>query len=99
VLTVLLPALLKFAQGCGLVVFSQASEAAAALETLHGRFVWPGARSPMIIVSDRVSSKGCAGLGASPGGTPDRPHLQLHLSVGSVTCTLARRHVGLPAAT
>jgi hypothetical protein len=36
-------------QGCGLVVFSQHSEAAAALETLHGRFVWPGARSPMVI--------------------------------------------------
>jgi hypothetical protein len=67
-----LPVLLKFAQGCGLVVFSQASEAAAALETLHGRFVWPGARSPMIIVSDRVSSKGRAGLGARPGGAPNR---------------------------
>lgn len=38
-------------QGCGLVVFAQQSEAAAALETLNGRFVWPGARSPMVIVS------------------------------------------------
>jgi hypothetical protein len=37
------------AQGCGLVVFSQHSEAAAALEALNGRFVWPGARSPMVI--------------------------------------------------
>jgi hypothetical protein len=36
-------------QGCGLVVFSQHSEAAAAMETLHGRFVWPGARSPIVI--------------------------------------------------
>jgi hypothetical protein len=41
--------LLCWLQGCGLVVFSQHSEAAAALETLHGRFVWPGARSPMVI--------------------------------------------------
>jgi phosphoinositide-3-kinase regulatory subunit 4 len=36
-------------QGCGLVVFSQHSEAAAALQALNGRFVWPGARSPMVI--------------------------------------------------
>jgi hypothetical protein len=39
------------AQGCGLVVFAQHSEAAAALEALNGRFIWPGARSPMVIVS------------------------------------------------
>lgn len=32
-------------------MFSNHSEAAAALETLHGRFVWPGARTPMVIVS------------------------------------------------
>jgi hypothetical protein len=31
------------------VVFSQHSEAAAALQALNGRFVWPGARSPMVI--------------------------------------------------
>jgi hypothetical protein len=38
-------------QGCGLVVFAQHSEAAAALEALNGRVIWPGARSPMVIVS------------------------------------------------
>ena len=36
-------------QGCGLVVFSTREEAAAAMEVLHGKFVWPGARSAMII--------------------------------------------------
>jgi len=30
-------------------VFSKHSEAALALETLHGQFVWPGAASPMIV--------------------------------------------------
>lgn len=38
-----------FLQGCGLVVFSQHSEAAAALQTLHQRYIWPGARSPMVM--------------------------------------------------
>lgn len=36
-------------QGCGLVVFSQHGEASAALEALNGRFVWPAARSPMVV--------------------------------------------------
>lgn len=31
------------------MVFSHHSEAAAALEALNGKFVWPGARSPMVI--------------------------------------------------
>lgn len=30
-------------------MFSQHSEAAVCLETLHNRYVWPGARSPMIV--------------------------------------------------
>jgi hypothetical protein len=36
-------------QGCGLVVFSCHAEAAAAMAALHNRFVWPSARSPMVI--------------------------------------------------
>jgi hypothetical protein len=36
-------------QGCGLVTFFKPSEAAHALETLNGQFVWPGARTPMVI--------------------------------------------------
>lgn len=36
-------------QGCGLVTFFKPSEAAHALETLNGRFVWPGARTPIVI--------------------------------------------------
>jgi hypothetical protein len=36
-------------QGCGLVVFSQYNEAADALDALNRRYVWPGARSPMIV--------------------------------------------------
>lgn len=36
-------------QGCGLVMYSLPSEAAHAMETLAGRFVWPGARSPIVI--------------------------------------------------
>jgi hypothetical protein len=40
---------LGWMQGCGLVVFSAHHEAAAAMAALHDRFVWPGARSPMVI--------------------------------------------------
>lgn len=36
-------------QGCGLVEFAQHSEAAAALQTLGGRYVWPGTRTVMTL--------------------------------------------------
>jgi hypothetical protein len=36
-------------QGCGLVIYSQRSEAVLAMETLAGRFIWPGARTPIVL--------------------------------------------------
>lgn len=39
----------KTSKGCGLVVFADSHAAAAALDTLSGKFQWPGARGPMII--------------------------------------------------
>jgi hypothetical protein len=41
--------MLRLLQGCGLVTFFKPSEAAHALETLNGQFVWPGARTPLVI--------------------------------------------------
>lgn len=45
----LCPTLCCVVQGCGLVVYARHAEARAALEALNGKFVWPGARSPMVI--------------------------------------------------
>eukprot|EP00878_Enallax_costatus_P037259 GHUV01042072.1.p1 GENE.GHUV01042072.1~~GHUV01042072.1.p1 ORF type:complete len:164 (+),score=51.23 GHUV01042072.1:565-1056(+) len=39
----------KTSKGCGLVVFADRAAAGAALESLHGKFQWPGARSPMVL--------------------------------------------------
>lgn len=36
-------------QGCGLVVFEDRAQAAAALDALNGCFQWPGARGPMVV--------------------------------------------------
>jgi hypothetical protein len=38
-----------YLQGCGLVIYSQRSEAVLAMETLACRFIWPGARTPIVL--------------------------------------------------
>eukprot|EP00775_Hariotina_reticulata_P011895 gene11895-12039_t len=45
-------------KGCGLAVFEHHAAAVAALNTLHGRFQWPGARSPMVVEWMDASKQG-----------------------------------------
>lgn len=39
----------SISKGCGLVVMSSPAEARIALESLQGRYIWPGVDSPMVV--------------------------------------------------
>jgi hypothetical protein len=58
-------------QGCGLVEFAQHSEAAAALQTLDGKYVWRDGNRPMSV--EWYSSSSSTQASNAPGQGPIQP--------------------------
>lgn len=85
------------------MTFANVQEAAAAMDALHGKFVWPGARSPMVIEwmdpskqHKKRRAQPLATLATQQQQQPTRGSWGLLAAAGGFASTSTRQTAGMP---